>query len=326
MATIDIEEVRSFRCSISRNVQGAAQPEYPRVEFYFRLCRPVDEVILSDTLKISREKELRILDPMSEIWMSTSVYLWQYLTRTNSAGFFLSLSGGLDSSTVALFVHGMARLVLRSIELGEENTLADLRRVTGLPDLVPKSPEEIVNLLLTTCYQGTVNSSDETRSRAKRLAERLGAYHLDISIDEAVEAHQSIIRNALQFTPRYSVEGGTPAENLALQNVQARNRMVVQYSLAQLATTARKLPRAGSALLVLTSGNVVSVDRIRPPKVLVHTDSALFQDENLRGYYTKYDASSGDLAPLGSISKNDAKRFQRFVGPDNSSECEKELT
>ncbi|KAL2433585.1 Glutamine-dependent NAD(+) synthetase [Exophiala dermatitidis] len=292
VATIDIEEVRSFRCSISRNVQGAAQPEYPRVEFDFRLCRPVDEVILSDTLKISREKELRILDPMSEIWMSTSVYLWQYLTRTNSAGFFLSLSGGLDSSTVALFVHGMARLVLRSIELGEENTLADLRRVTGLPDLVPKSPEEIVNLLLTTCYQGTVNSSDETRSRAKRLAERLGAYHLDISIDEAVEAHQSIIRNALQFTPRYSVEGGTPAENLALQNVQARNRMVVQYSLAQLATTARKLPRAGSALLVLTSGNV---------------------DENLRGYYTKYDASSGDLAPLGSISKNDAKRFQRWA-------------
>ncbi|KAG9784936.1 glutamine-dependent NAD(+) synthetase, partial [Aureobasidium melanogenum] len=292
VATIDIEEVRSFRCSISRNVQGAAQPEYPRVEFDFRLCRPVDEVILSDTLKISREKELRILDPMSEIWMSTSVYLWQYLTRTNSAGFFLSLSGGLDSSTVALFVHGMARLVLRSIELGEENTLADLRRVTGLPDLLPKSPEEIVNLLLTTCYQGTVNSSDETRSRAKRLAERLGAYHLDISIDEAVEAHQSIIRNALQFTPKYSVEGGTPAENLALQNVQARNRMVVQYSLAQLATTARKLPRAGSALLVLTSGNV---------------------DENLRGYYTKYDASSGDLAPLGSISKNDAKRFQRWA-------------
>ncbi len=34
------------------------------------------------------------------------------------------------------------------------------------------------------------------------------------------------------------------------------------------------------------------------------------QDENLRGYYTKYDASSGDIAPLGSISKNDAKRFQ----------------
>jgi hypothetical protein len=68
--------------------------------------------------------------------------------------------------------------------------------------------------------------------------------------------------------------------------------MVVSYELAQLSTTARKLPRAGAALLVLGSGNV---------------------DEILRGYYTKYDASSADISPLGSISKIDIKRFQRWV-------------
>lgn len=37
--------------------------------------------------------------------------------------------------------------------------------------------------------------------------------------------------------------------------------MVVSYELAQLSTTARKLPRAGAALLVLGSGNV---DEVRP--------------------------------------------------------------
>ncbi len=68
--------------------------------------------------------------------------------------------------------------------------------------------------------------------------------------------------------------------------------MVVAYELAQLSTTARNLPRAGAALLVLGSGNV---------------------DEILRGYYTKYDASSADIAPLGSISKNDIKNFQRWA-------------
>ncbi|POR32474.1 NAD+ synthase (Glutamine-hydrolysing) [Tolypocladium paradoxum] len=291
-ATIDIEEIRSFRCSMSRNVQAAAQPDYPRVEFNMRLSRPADQVFLSDTLQISRPIEPRILDPMAEIWLSTAVFLWQYLVRTNSAGFFLSLSGGLDSSTVALFVYGMAKLVLASIEAGEETTLADLRRVTGIKDFTPKSPYEIVNRLLTTCYTGTVNSSDETRSRAERLAEKLGAWHLSIPIDGVIGAYQELIKSALQFTPRYSVEGGTQAENLALQNLQARNRMVVQYTLAQLATTARKLPRAGAALLVLTSGNV---------------------DEALRGYVTKYDASAGDIAPLGSISKNDAKRFQAWA-------------
>ncbi|KAI1330963.1 NAD+ synthase [Xylariaceae sp. FL0255] len=291
-ATINLEEIRSFRSSISRNVQAAAQADYPRVEFDIRLCRPVESIFLSRDLHFSTAKELRILDPMSEIWMSTAVYLWQYLVRTSSAGFFLALSGGLDSSTVAIFVYGMAKVVLSSIESGSETTLADLRRVTGINDLVPKKPEEIVNLLLTTCYMGTVNSSEETRSRAERLSEKIGGWHLDINIDAAVRANLSMVHEALGFTPKYSVEGGSRAENLALQNIQARSRLVAQYTLAQLATTARKTARAGSALLVLTSGNV---------------------DENLRGYYTKYDASSGDIAPLGSISKNDAKAFQRWA-------------
>jgi len=152
----------------------------------------------------------------------------------------------------------MARLVMHSIAAGETTTLSDLRRVTGIKDFSPKKPEEIVNLLLTTCYMGTVNSSEDTKSRAKKLSEKLGGHHLDISIDNAVGAHNDLIKTALNFTPRYSVHGGSRAENLALQNIQARNRMVVQYSLAQLATTARNLPRAGTPLLVLSSGNVVS--------------------------------------------------------------------
>ena len=58
------------------------------------------------------------------------------------------------------------------------------------------------------------------------------------------------------FKPRYSVEGGSWGENMAKQNIQARNRMVVAYELAQLSTQARGLPRAGTPLLVLGSGNV----------------------------------------------------------------------
>jgi NAD+ synthase (glutamine-hydrolysing) len=186
----------------------------------------------------------------------------------------------------------MAKVVLASIEAGSENTLKDLRMCTGMPDFLPKTPQDIVNVLVTTCYMGTENSSEETRSRAQRLSDKLGSHHLDIKIDAVVQAFLSVVESAMQFKPKYSVEGGSRAENLALQNVQARSRLVTQYSLAQLATTARDLPRKGAALLVLTSGNV---------------------DENLRGYYTKYDASSGDLAPLGSISKNDAKLFQRWA-------------
>ncbi|WYZ35695.1 hypothetical protein EsH8_X_000342 [Colletotrichum jinshuiense] len=291
-ATVSVEEVRSYRSSISRNFQAAAQPDFPRVDCDLRLTRPADEIYLSDHLRIANEIQLKILDPMEEIALAQAVFLWQYLCRTNSPGYFLALSGGLDSSTVALFVYSMAKLVIQSIESGEMSTLDDLRRVTGDKTFMPETPREIVSRLLHTCYMGTVNSGDDTRSRARRLAEQLGAYHSDISIDEAVLAHEAIIQKTLNFTPRYGVEGGSPAENLARQNIQARNRLVVQYELAQLSTTARQLPRAGAALLVLGSGNV---------------------DENLRGYYTKYDASSADIAPLGSISKTDAKNFQGWA-------------
>lgn len=172
-----------------------------------------------------------------------------------------ALSGGLDSSTTALMIFGMARLVLESISAGEEKTRDDLRMATGDPKFSPKTPQEIVSRIFHTCYMGTVNSGDETRSRAKRLAETLGAYHSDINIDEAVTAHEAIVAKTLNFTPRYKIEGGSDAEQLARQNIQARNRMVVSYELAQLSTTARKLPRAGAALLVLGSGNVDEILR-----------------------------------------------------------------
>jgi NAD+ synthase (glutamine-hydrolysing) len=32
-------------------------------------------------------------------------------------------------------------------------------------------------------------------------------------------------------------------------------------------------------------------------------------DESLRGYFTKYDCSSGDLNPIGSVSKVDLRLF-----------------
>jgi NAD+ synthase (glutamine-hydrolysing) len=86
-------------------------------------------------------------------------------------------------------------------------------------------------------------------------------------------------------TPQYRVRGGTAGENLALQNVQARLRMLLSYMLAQLLPWVRG--RQGS-LLVLGSSNV---------------------DECLRGYFTKYDCSSADINPIGSISKSDLRLF-----------------
>ena len=69
-----------------------------------------------------------------------------------------------------------------------------------------------------------------------------------------------------------------------------RTRLVQAYYFAQMLPLTRGRPNGGS-LLVLASGNV---------------------DECLRGYLTKYDCSSADLNPIGSISKTDLKSFSKF--------------
>lgn len=103
----------------------------------------------------------------------------------------------------------MARTVLKSIENAEESTLRDLRRIVGLPDFNPKTPEDIVSRLLHTAYMGTTNSSEETRSRAQRLSKQIGAYHTDLTIDKAITAHESLIADAFGgFQPKYEVQGG----------------------------------------------------------------------------------------------------------------------
>jgi len=73
---------------------------------------------------------------------------------------------------------------------------------------------------------GTTNSSKETRQRAKELAEAIGAYHTDLNIDSVVTALTSLFQTVTGFMPRFRVHGGSGAENLALQNIQARLRLI----------------------------------------------------------------------------------------------------
>lgn len=73
----------------------------------------------------------------------------------------------------------------------------------------------------------------------------------------------------------------------------------MSFMLAQLLPHAR---RRGGYLLVLSTGRVSSQQwSLRPISGNV--------DEALRGYLTKYDCSSGDINPIGSISKGDLKSF-----------------
>ncbi|KAG5191773.1 NAD(+) synthase [Tribonema minus] len=229
---------------------------------------------------------LKLHTPEEECALGPACWLWDYLRRSRAAGFFLPLSGGADSSSTAVIVGVMCHLVVEAAERGDRQVASDVRRIAGMSSGDPlPSAQALANSLMHTAYMGTANSGAATRRRAAALAGQIGACHSALDIDAAVAAVVGVFRALTGNTPRFASRGGSETEDLALQNIQARLRMVFAYLLAQLLPWARGRP---GFLLVLGSANV---------------------DESLRGYMTKYDCSSADLNPIGAISKVDLKRM-----------------
>ncbi|MCJ1256915.1 glutamine-dependent NAD(+) synthetase [Lignoscripta atroalba] len=283
-ATVDLEEVRSFRCTPSRGLQAARAAPYKRFEVDFWLSATTTAATIP-----TEEIQIHFHNPMEEIALGPACWLWDYLRRSRAAGFFIPLSGGIDSCATSVIVFSMCREVVRAIKDGNRAVIDDATRLCGeLPE--DMNAERLSNHIFHTCFMGSEKSSSkETRARAKALAKDIGAYHTDLNIDTVVSALHSLFAAVTGFSPRFRVHGGSDAEDRALQNIQARIRMVTAYLFAQLLPQVRG--KTGG-LLVLGSANV---------------------DESLRGYLTKYDCSSADLNPIGSISKTDLRAFIRWA-------------
>jgi NAD+ synthase (glutamine-hydrolysing) len=52
---------------------------------------------------------------MEEIANGPALWMWDYLRRSGARGFFMPLSGGADSSSVAALVASMSKIVFESI-------------------------------------------------------------------------------------------------------------------------------------------------------------------------------------------------------------------
>lgn len=141
--------------------------------------------------------------------------LFDYLRKTNSKNYVLSLSGGADSSCCAVLVADMAKRAIS--ELGEKKYL----ELSGLSSLK-------ISDLLISAYQGTLNSSNETLASAKQLADSLGATFYNWNIDEAVQNYTTTLETALEKKFNWK------QHDLALQNIQARSRSPIIWMLTNL--------------------------------------------------------------------------------------------
>jgi NAD+ synthase (glutamine-hydrolysing) len=146
---------------------------------------------------------------------AASLALLDYLRKARARGFTLSLSGGVDSTAVAVLVWIMANRIM--VELGEKERQEKLAFLG--PDVAsPESAEELVGKLLTCVYQATRNSWPVTQEAAREVAKAIGAEFLYLDVDALVQGYSSMIGEALGESLTWETH------DQALQNIQARVR------------------------------------------------------------------------------------------------------
>lgn len=196
-----------------------------------------------------------------EFVQASALALFDYMRKSRSNGFVLSLSGGADSSSIAILV---AEMVKRGIEeLGVER-FCNKAGIKNIPS--SENPEkELVGQLLTTAYQGTKNSSDDTFSSAKSLAESIGATFYHWEIDDEVKSYTAKIEKAIGRELTWE------QDDITLQNIQARTRSPIIWMLANI----------NNALLLSTSN----------------------RSEGDVGYATMDGDTSGSISPIAAVDK-----------------------
>jgi NAD+ synthase (glutamine-hydrolysing) len=204
-----------------------------------------------------------------ELTRALALALFDYLVKSRSRGFVVSLSGGADSALVACLVAMMVGLA--EGDLGADGVAGRLSYASA----AAASGRERVRGLLTTAYQSTRQSSDTTRDAARAVAKAIGATHLELDVEDLVQGYVGRVEAALGRKLTWE------ADDLALQNIQARTRAPSVWLLANLA----------GALLLSTSN----------------------RSEAAVGYATMDGDTAGGLSPIAGIDKNFVRSYLRWL-------------
>lgn len=206
-------------------------------------------------------------DKNIEFIKASSLALFDYMRKSKSKGFVLSLSGGADSSTCAVLVAEMIRRATE--ELGMEQFFKKsllekhLEKINSIP--AADQNKKICSLLLSCAYQGTKNSSAETFHSAEKLAVSIGATFYHWLIDDEVNSYTTKIEDAIGRNLTWE------KDDISLQNIQARARSPIIWMLTNIK----------NALLIATSN----------------------RSEGDVGYTTMDGDTSGSISPIAAVDK-----------------------
>ncbi|GAA5494105.1 glutamine-dependent NAD(+) synthetase [Rubritalea halochordaticola] len=156
--------------------------------------------------------------------------LFDYMRKSYSRGFVVSLSGGADSSAVSCLVKIALDLALS--ELGKNGVRERLQYMQ-----LSESSADWMKALLVCVYQASKHSGDATEQSAEELAKYLGSEYQMWEIADLVEGYTSMVSKGLGRELTWETD------DVPLQNIQARVRAPGIWMLANVR----------SALLLATS-------------------------------------------------------------------------
>ena len=150
--------------------------------------------------------------------------LYDYLRKSRSRGWVVSLSGGADSAAVATLCALSVRMAAQ--DRGFDAVRTELGYIPGVADCVDVAA--LVHRLLSTVYQATAHSGDVTRHAARDVARALGAAHREWDIEALVAGYRDLLTADLGRPLTWETD------DVALQNIQARTRSPGVWMLANI--------------------------------------------------------------------------------------------
>ncbi|MEN8248049.1 MAG: NAD(+) synthase [Bacteroidota bacterium] len=153
---------------------------------------------------------------------ATSLGLFDYLRKSRSNGFVVSLSGGADSATCIILAN---EAIKRSVDaLGIDDFKKKINFIDNEEEI--DTVKELSGKLITSAYQATENSSTETMESARDIAHEVNAMFSRWSIDTGIDHARQVIESAIDRNLTWE------EDDIVLQNIQARCRSPLIWMLA----------------------------------------------------------------------------------------------
>lgn len=285
VAEIDLEECLNASMGSSEPFK-AQTDEYPNeIEipcvFSLKTEPGASKKIFSERPQPSSPQSEEEIDIVNSC-RAVALGMWDFMRKTRTSGFALSLSGGADSALCAAMVaYGATQA---AYALGPNKTAATLKEC-GIDTAMPAAGETIdhwirnavMPKLLVTMYQGSEHSGSVTFNAAKSLARGIGCTHHAVSIAPLVKDYTDLINGLLPEDGKLCWE----KDDLTLQNIQARSRAPSIWMLAN-----------------------------KTNKLLIATSNL---SEAVVGYCTMDGDTAGVLSPIAGIGKSRILKINAYI-------------